>query len=97
MSKQGKGKHTKTRSGWGRRALLVGGIALVVVAGGLWLRPASKQPVGGTPRLVVDRTEVDLGYRRFDTPARVVFTLTNAGDAPLRLMESPPVRVIAGC
>jgi hypothetical protein len=46
---------------------------------------------------VVDRTEVDLGYRRFDTSARVVFTLTNAGDAPLRLTERPPVRVVAGC
>jgi hypothetical protein len=45
----------------------------------------------------MDRTEVDLGYRRFDTPARVVFTLANTGDGPLRVTESPRVKVIAGC
>ena len=77
--------------------MLTGAIIVAVAAGILWLRPAPKEANAGTPRLVVDRTEVDLGYRRFDTPARVVFTLTNAGDAPLRLTESPRVRVIAGC
>ncbi len=74
-------------------------LASVLLAGGAgtwwWWRqgPAG----GGTPRLVVDRTEVDLGYRRFDVPVRVVFTLTNAGDGPLRLAGTPPVRTVAGC
>ena len=97
--RQGKGKDPNRRRGRSRRVLLTGGIVLVAVAGGLglWLRPAPKEASGGAPRLVIDRTEVDLGYRRFDTPARVIFTLTNAGDAPLRLTESPRVIVIAGC
>jgi hypothetical protein len=45
----------------------------------------------------VDRADVDLGYRRFDTPARVVFTLSNAGEGSLRLTEAPRVVLKAGC
>jgi hypothetical protein len=45
----------------------------------------------------VDRTEVDLGTLPFETPARVVFTLTNAGDGLLRIADVPPVRVLEGC
>ena len=55
------------------------------------------QSAGGQARLVVDRSDVDLGHLRFDTPARVVFTLSNAGDAPLRLKEVPRVVAKAGC
>ena len=97
MSRHRKRRDARRRGGRARWALLVGAIIVVAVAGLLWLRPVPKEATAGTPRLVVDRTVVDLGYRRFDTPARVVFTLTNTGDAPLRLTESPPVRVIAGC
>ena len=96
MSRHGKLRGARRWGGRARWALLAGAI-IVAAAGILWLRPALKEANAGTPRLVVDRTEVDLGYRRFDTPARVVFTLTNTGDAPLRLTESPPVRVVAGC
>lgn len=79
------------------------GLALAVLVAGAagaigawwWLRVPTAG--GGTPRLLVDRTDVDLGYRRFDVPVRVVFTLTNAGDGALRLAETPPVRVAAGC
>lgn len=97
MSKQGTRTGARRRGGRARWALAAGAIIVAAAAGTLWLRSAPKEANAGTPRLVVDRTEVDLGYRRFDTRARVVFTLTNAGDAPLRLTESPPVRVIAGC
>ena len=51
----------------------------------------------GTPRLVVDKAEIDLGYLRFSTPARAVFVLRNQGDGRLRLTEAPRVRVVAGC
>jgi hypothetical protein len=77
--------------------VLAGAIIVAVAAAVLWLRPTPKAVNAGTPRLVVDRTEVDLGYQRFDTPARVVFTLTNAGDTSLQLTETPRVRVVAGC
>lgn len=74
--------------------------ALVLVAvggGGLWWLWGAWEASGGTPRLVVDRTEVDLGSLPFEAPARVVFTLTNAGDGLLRIADVPPVRVLEGC
>ena len=80
-----------------RWALLVAIIVAMAATATLWLRPAPKAATAGTPRLVVDRTEVDLGYRHFDTPVRVVFTLTNAGDSALRLTGTPRVEVVAGC
>ncbi len=52
---------------------------------------------GGTPRLVLDREVVDLGYLPFETPARVVFTLTNAGTGSLKLEDVPRVKVLKGC
>ena len=73
--------------------------ALAVMAVGvpaLWWSGGSPG-AAGQARLVVDRSDVDLGHLRFDTPARVVFTLSNAGDAPLRLKEVPRVVAKAGC
>ena len=52
---------------------------------------------GGTPRLVLDRDTVDLGYLPFETPARVVFSLTNTGDGVLRIDGVPRVKVLKGC
>jgi hypothetical protein len=97
MSRHGKRRDARGRGGRARWALLAGAIIVATAGGTLWLRSAPKEANAGTPRLVVDAAEVDLGYRRFDTPVRVVFTLANTGDAPLRLTEQPPVRVIAGC
>jgi hypothetical protein len=51
----------------------------------------------GTPRLVVDRTEIDLGDLPFDQRATAVFTLTNAGNGVLNIIEEPPVEVVKGC
>lgn len=81
------------RPGWRRAAF---GVLVLVAAGGgglWWLWDA----FGGTPRLVVDQTEVDLGALPFEAPARVVFTLTNAGDGLLKIADVPPVRVLKGC
>ena len=81
------------RPGWRRAAF---GVLVLVAAGGgglWWLWDA----FGGTPRLVVDRTEVDLGALPFEAPATVVFTLTNAGDGLLKIADVPPVRVLEGC
>lgn len=97
MSKRAKQGETGRpgRRTW--RVILAAAIVVGLAGGALWLWLASREADAGTPRLAVDRTEVDLGYQRFDTLARVVFTLTNAGDGPLRLSEVPRVRVAAGC
>jgi hypothetical protein len=69
---------------------------LVGVAAFWWVSEAQK-PSAGTPRLAVDRTEVDLGDFPFDKMARAVFTLTNAGDSPLKVLDVSPVRALQGC
>lgn len=84
------------RPGWRRAAF--GALVLVALGGGaFWWFWGVRDASGGTPRLVVDRTEVDLGTLPFETPATVVFTLTNAGDGLLRIADVPPVRVLKGC
>jgi hypothetical protein len=78
------------------RAAALGALAVGAIAAGAlwwWIGDAA----AGTPRLVLDRDVVDLGYLPFDTPARVVFTLTNGGDGTLRITGEPPVRVAKGC
>lgn len=72
------------------------GLLGIGVVGG-WAVSGRFQDSRGTPRLEVDRTQVELGYRRFDTVAPVVFTLTNTGTGLLRLKEVPPVKVVKGC
>lgn len=81
---------------WRRAAFGLLGLIAVGAAAVWWLAEAPDAS-GGTPRLVVDRTEVDLGYLRFETPARFAFTLSNAGDGPLRLVSVPVVRALKGC
>ena len=74
--------------------------ALLLIAAGaasFWWLSEAQNASAGRPRLVVDRTEVDLGSLPFEAPATVVFTLTNAGDGLLRIADVPPVRVLKGC
>jgi hypothetical protein len=80
-----------------RIGLLALGGLVAVTAAAVWLWPSVDGTGAGIPRLAVDRADIDLGYLRFDSPARVVFTLSNTGDGPLRLAGVPPVRAVAGC
>lgn len=84
------------RARWRWAAL--GAVALVAVgAAAFWWVSERPDASGGTPKLVVDRAEVDLGYLPFEAPARAVFTLTNAGDGALRLTDALRVKVLKGC
>ena len=81
-----------------RRRVLVGALAMIPVGGvAFWWLSDTLDLSGGTPRLVLDREVVDLGYLPFEAPARVVFTLTNAGNGSLRLAGVPRVKVLKGC
>jgi len=77
--------------------------ALVLVVGGvlvsLVFRPGSAVTGAGTgaPQLVVDRTSVDEGYRKFNTSVRTTFRLSNAGGQPLKILGEPQVELIEGC
>ncbi|MBI1892940.1 MAG: hypothetical protein HYS14_02350 [Candidatus Rokubacteria bacterium] len=84
----------KTR--WHRLALGTFGLVAVAAVTAWWLWSAPEVS-GGTPRLVLDRDVVELGYLPFESPARVMFTLTNTGDGVLKLADIPRVKVLKGC
>src|SRR5574341_1450286 len=79
-------KPAPRRSSW--RWVVAGGVLLVAVGAFCWFSEAQR-PSGGTPRLVVDRSEIDLGYFPYGRWATAVFKLSNAGDGTLRLTEDP--------
>jgi hypothetical protein len=85
-------------SRWRWRGAALGALALVAVSGGVFWWPSNpSDATAGPPSLVVDRTEVDLGYMPFGTTAQVAFVLTNAGTGPLKLVGVPRVQALEGC
>jgi hypothetical protein len=94
-----KGQHVKRSRArlpsWSWVAL--GLISVVIVATARLWWPVGHEVAAGSPRLVVDRTEVNLGKRRYDTPAKAAFTLSNVGDSVLTILEEPTVAVVKGC
>jgi hypothetical protein len=76
--------------------LVVAG-AVLLVAGGLAILWNGSQATTGSPRLTVDKTEVDEGYVKLETPVRSEFTLTNVGDGPLQIVGEPQVQLVEGC
>jgi len=80
-----------------RMAWAVVSAALVVGIAAMWWISGGLEDWGSRPRLVVDRELVDLGDLPFDAPARVVFTLTNAGQGTLKLNGVPRVEAVKGC
>jgi hypothetical protein len=78
------------------KVLLIVAVLVVLGLGGWWFWPEAPPSAGGTPKLALDRAEIDLGYQRFNTSAYAAFTITNTGDGPLTL-QAGPVRVVEGC
>ena len=80
------------------RTALIAVTALIVLGFGAWSfwPDRSSALLGGTPRLELDRTEINLGYFRFNAPAQASFTITNRGDGLLTL-EAGRVRAVEGC
>ena len=70
-------------------------IFLAVAVGAVWGWPVFSG--AGTPRLAVDRNEVDLGDRPFGQRVRASFTLTNSGNGALTVEGTPTVTALEGC
>lgn len=79
---------------WG----VLGGAAFVLLLiGFFWWSMSSQVARGGSPQLVVDRHEVDLGTLRYNALALAEFTLTNVGDGVLKIADEPVVKAVKGC
>jgi hypothetical protein len=72
-------------------------ILAVAVTGALAAWAGVEMAGGGTPRLALDRTEIDFGDVVFGRRVRASFTLTNTGRGPLVIEGVSPVRAIEGC
>jgi hypothetical protein len=73
--------------------LMIGG-ALIVIGGG---RSTVTPKVTGAPAIEVEQSFYDLGDIHFNQAAQVSYQIKNAGDQPLRILETPRVQVIEGC
>jgi hypothetical protein len=85
--------------------LLAAGAVLVIILGVLLLTNLgrgstasnSSSTASGQPKLALDRQEIDFGKVPLDIPVTAVFRISNAGDAPLRILNEPVVEVKQGC
>ncbi len=81
---------------------LVGLGGLILVALAVFLAKANQAPtiavdVKGSGHLKVDKEEVNLGDVKLGQEVYVDFTLSNNGDQPLTLTETPYIEVLEGC
>lgn len=80
--------------------IIAGGAVLLVVIGlAIWWSSSTSgsQQAGGAPRLAVDKTSIDDGYVKFDTPVEATFKLSNTGQQALQIIGEPQVELIEGC
>ena len=86
-----------------RLSLAAGGAILLIIVGVvLWWASPRSDPMTmprqlDSPRLTVDRTIIDDGYVKFDTPVRATFKLNNIGNQSLQILGEPRVELIEGC
>jgi hypothetical protein len=84
-------------------SLVAGGAILLIIVGTVigWASSRSGSMTlprqAGSPSLTVDRTTIDNGYIKFDTPVRATFRLNNNGTQPLQILGEPQVELIEGC
>lgn len=70
--------------------LIIGGLSYILIVG-------VNGSETGTPKLVVDRNEVDEGYQKLGATVHTTFKLRNEGDGTLRIVDQPQVKVVEGC
>lgn len=78
-------------------SLLVGLAAMSVIALAIVFVRLPGGAVKTSPKLVTDRTQIDLGQQPYGNPVKAVFRLRNNGDQPLIILGEPQVEVVKGC
>lgn len=100
MAKKSHGSARRTDS---RRSfpplLLIGGIALVViaVAAMVWVGLSPRSGNGGAPQLQVSSERLDLGKQVFDRNVRASFEIKNTGTGTLTLQVPRVATALEGC
>ena len=107
MSKKSRRKRKQQRQTSNRQIprvlMAVGGLTAIILVVLAMAKPwSADQPqatpqVVGSPRLTVDQTTIDAGYVKYDVPIRTAFRLSNVGDQPLKIVDTPQVRLVQGC
>ena len=84
-------------------AMIAGGVLLItsgffIARNALENRPdPSLVEVSGQPSLMVDKELIDYGDVKLNTNLTFTLNLTNVGDQPLKISETPYVEVAEGC
>jgi len=77
---------------------IVGGILLLVMIFQLvGASGTSSADDGGTPKVTVEESNIDLGYIKLGEYRSLKIKITNTGDGTLRFKEQPYIEVLEGC
>jgi hypothetical protein len=77
--------------------LLVGGGAWVWLSGQTGAGAGAAPAVVTSPKLAVDRTEIDFGPVKVNKMVKATFKVANEGGKPLQIVGTPRVEVAKGC
>jgi hypothetical protein len=105
-SRRGRGRRSRRHTSPLKRYLpqiIIGVGALVVAAAGLLLATRKGSPSDyvpeytGGPRIDLDQEVYDYGYVELNTVITTDVEISNVGDQPLRITDTPQVQVLEGC
>jgi len=76
----------------------IAAVTLVFLAGIAYITWLQIKPtITGTPHLVINQTEIDLGTQKYNTTVRASFQIRNDGDGTLTLNAPDRPTVVEGC
>jgi len=96
MAKRSRPKNQKKRQK-GYLYLILIGVFLLAFAVFLLVSQDGGSTVGGTPKLVVEPAQINLGDVKLGTPMTFAIKVTNQGDGVLRFKKAPYIEVVEGC
>ena len=77
--------------------ILLGLIVLVAAVFFALRNNSEKAGSGGTPRVSVDKKQLDFGDQHFGQSVAAIFSITNTGTGTLKINQPPYIEVKEGC